>query len=92
MKFSALTKKDLIKAYSEAYPLTDDISWVDSGEARHILDYLFGVNISKAMTDSVWIQHLNLTRGNVGDGGRLNIIGVGYLPDIVIFPPADGFG
>lgn len=57
MKFSALTKKDLIKSYSEAYPLKDDQSWVDSGEARHVLDYLFGVNISKSMTDSV----LNVT-------------------------------
>lgn len=57
MKFSALTKKDLIKAYSEAYPLQEDSSWADSGETRHILDYLFGVNISKAMTDSV----LNVT-------------------------------
>lgn len=56
MKFSALTKKDLLQAYSEAYPLKDDISWADSGEARHILDYLFGVNISKAMTESV--QHV----------------------------------
>ena len=27
MKFSALTKKDLIKSYSEAYPLKDDQSW-----------------------------------------------------------------
>ncbi len=53
MKFSALTKKDIIEAYSKAYPLKNDQSWADSGEARHILDYLFGVNISKAMTDSV---------------------------------------
>ena len=53
MKFSALTKKDLIKSYSEAYPLKDDQNWAESGEARHILDYLFGVNISKSMTDSV---------------------------------------
>ncbi len=53
MKFSALTKKDLIKAYADAYPLKEDQSWIDSGEARHILDFLFGVNISKAMTDSV---------------------------------------
>lgn len=56
MKFSALTKKDLLQAYDDAYPLKDDTSWADSGEARHILDFLFGVNISKAMTESV--QHV----------------------------------
>ena len=56
MKFSALTKKDLLQAYDDAYPLKDDTSWVDSGEARHILDFLFGVNISKSMTESV--QHV----------------------------------
>lgn len=57
MKFSALTKKDLIESYSNAYPLKEDKSWVDSGETRHVLDFLFGVNISKSMTDSV----LNVT-------------------------------
>ncbi len=68
MKFSALTKKDIIKAYSESYPLKDDQKWVDSGEARHILDYLFGVNISKSMTDSVskvTNRYIQLSAGRV---------------------------
>ncbi|MDO5851260.1 MAG: DNA topoisomerase I [Methanobacteriaceae archaeon] len=53
MKFSTLTKKDLQEAYDKAYPLTNDQSWADSGETRHIMDFLFGVNISKSITDSV---------------------------------------
>lgn len=68
MKFSALTKKDLIKSYSEAYPLKNDEKWADSGEARHVLDFLFGVNISKAMTDSVLAvtkRYVQLSAGRV---------------------------
>ncbi|RAP44627.1 DNA topoisomerase I [uncultured Methanosphaera sp.] len=68
MKFSALTKKDLIKSYSEAYPLKNDEKWADSGEARHVLDFLFGVNISKAMTDSVLSvtkRYVQLSAGRV---------------------------
>ncbi len=68
MKFSALTKKDILKAYSESYPLKDDQRWVDSGEARHVLDYLFGVNISKSMTDSVnkvTNRYIQLSAGRV---------------------------
>ncbi|MCD7781232.1 MAG: DNA topoisomerase I [Methanosphaera sp.] len=68
MKFSALTRKDILQAYSDAYPLKEDKKWVDSGEARHILDYLFGVNISKAMTDSVskvTNRYIQLSAGRV---------------------------
>lgn len=68
MKFSALTKKDLTEAYENAYPLIEDQSWIDSGEARHILDYLFGVNISKAMTDSIVAsadRYVQLSAGRV---------------------------
>lgn len=51
MKFSTLTKKDLLEAYDNRIDL--DMNQVDSGIARHVLDYYFGVNISKALMKSV---------------------------------------
>ena len=51
MKFSTLTKKDLLEAYEDRIDL--DMNQVDTGIARHVLDYYFGVNISKALMKSV---------------------------------------
>ncbi|EKQ52468.1 MAG: DNA topoisomerase I, archaeal [Methanobacterium sp. Maddingley MBC34] len=66
MKFSTLTKEDLLKAYNE--PIDLDFNQVDSGEARHVLDFIFGVNISKHLTDSVMkatSRYIQLSAGRV---------------------------
>jgi len=45
MKFSTLTKNDLIEAYEKASPHLD---WkqAEAGETRHFLDYYYGINLS----------------------------------------------
>lgn len=66
MKFSTLTKKDIVEAYEN--PIDIDKHQVDSGTARHVLDYYFGVNISKALTQSVRAaksRYLGLSAGRV---------------------------
>ena len=66
MKFSTLTKKDLLEAYDNRIDL--DMNQVDSGIARHVLDYYFGVNISKALMKSVSrakYRYLKLSAGRV---------------------------
>jgi DNA topoisomerase-1 len=66
MKFSTLTKEDILKAYQE--PIALDLNQVDSGVARHVLDFLFGVNISKYLTDSVMkatSRYIQLSAGRV---------------------------
>jgi DNA topoisomerase-1 len=52
MKFSTLTKDDLIKAYNNASPHLD---WpqANAGEARHKMDWFFGINLSRALTSSI---------------------------------------
>ena len=52
MKFSTLTKSDLVKAYEEA---TDhlDFNNIEAGIARHILDFYYGVNISRALMEAI---------------------------------------
>ena len=66
MKFSTLTKKDIVEAYENRIPI--DRHQVDSGVARHILDFYFGVNISKALMKSVSAakkRFLKLSAGRV---------------------------
>ncbi len=49
MKFSTLTKQDLVKSYQEMSPHLD---WpnLECGLARHILDFYYGINSSRALT------------------------------------------
>ncbi len=52
MKFSTLTKGDLIKSYEEKM---GHIDWGQAyaGETRHKLDWFYGINLSRALTASV---------------------------------------
>jgi len=52
MKFSALTAQDLRQAYDSLLPKLD-FELVDSGIARHVLDWYWGMNVSKAMSAAV---------------------------------------
>jgi len=66
MKFSTLTKKDVVEAYENRIEL--DMPQVESGIARHVLDYYFGVNVSKALMTSVRkskYKYLKLSAGRV---------------------------
>ncbi|MDR2624155.1 MAG: DNA topoisomerase I [Methanobrevibacter sp.] len=66
MKFSTLTKKDIKESYENMIEL--DINQVNSGIARHVLDFIFGVNISKALMKSVSnvkSRYLTLSAGRV---------------------------
>jgi DNA topoisomerase-1 len=66
MKFSTLTEKDIKKSYESMIEL--DINKVNSGIARHILDFIFGVNISKTLMQSVRrvkSRYLTLSAGRV---------------------------
>ncbi|MEM3030239.1 MAG: DNA topoisomerase I [Candidatus Micrarchaeia archaeon] len=47
MKFSALTPDDLVAAWEGRGPLDYQNAW--AGEARHILDWLWGINLSRAL-------------------------------------------
>jgi len=49
MKYSTLTKPELEKSYKERMP-TLDFNMIEAGRARHEVDWLYGVNISRALT------------------------------------------
>ncbi len=52
MKFSTLTKPDLIEAYNKKLK---HIDWgqAHAGETRHKLDWLYGINLSRALISSI---------------------------------------
>ncbi len=52
MKYSTLTKDELISSYEGA---SKSIDWgqANAGETRHILDWLYGINLSRALTLSI---------------------------------------
>ena len=51
MKFSTLTRDGIREAHEN--PIEIDYRQVDGGAARHILDFIFGVNISRSLMKSV---------------------------------------
>ncbi len=52
MKFSTLAKPDIVKAYEE---MSKELDWenIEAGETRHILDFFWGVNTSRALMKSL---------------------------------------
>ena len=49
MKFSTLTKDELQESFEKASQHLD-FSLIESGEARHTVDWLYGINLSRALT------------------------------------------
>jgi DNA topoisomerase-1 len=75
MKFSTLTKPDLMQAYDEKMGHLD---WGQAlaGETRHFLDWMYGINLSRALTLSIKNatgMHKILSSGRV-QGPALKII------------------
>ena len=52
MKFSTLTKDELVNSYENASK-TLDWGQANAGETRHILDWYYGINVSRALTKAI---------------------------------------
>jgi DNA topoisomerase-1 len=74
MKFSTLTPGDIVEAYENASPHLD-FPQIEAGLTRHQMDWLFGINISRALTLS--LEHMGgywiLSTGRV-QGPTLSIL------------------
>ena len=67
MKYSTLTKGELEKSYAELLPRLD-FALIEAGRARHEVDWLYGVNLSRALTISArdWSgKYATLSTGRV---------------------------
>ncbi|MDH5754461.1 MAG: DNA topoisomerase I [Candidatus Bathyarchaeota archaeon] len=49
MKYSTLTKEELEKSYAEPLPHLD-FTLIEAGRTRHEVDWIYGVNLSRALT------------------------------------------
>jgi len=65
MKFSALTAQDLRQAYENILPHLS-FEMVDSGIARHFLDWYWGMNTSKALSSAVEAAHERFAKLSAG--------------------------
>ena len=74
MKFSTLTKPDLVKAYDSASPHLD-FPQIEAGLTRHNLDFFWGINTSRALTLALREAggYKTLSTGRV-QGPTLNIL------------------
>ena len=66
VRFSSLTPPELRRAFRRPGPL--DVEMVEAGLARHELDWLWGVNISRALMDAVRLatgRRVTLSAGRV---------------------------
>jgi DNA topoisomerase-1 len=52
MKYSTLTESELQKSYAERIPHLD-LGMIEAGKTRHEMDWLYGINISRALTAAV---------------------------------------
>lgn len=65
MKFSTLTAEELRNSYENLLPSLDR-GLIDSGVARHMLDWYWGMNLSKALTSAVEAAHDRFVKLSVG--------------------------
>lgn len=87
MKFSTLTKGELEKAYGEPLPQLD-FAMIEAGRTRHEMDWLYGVNLSRALTLAAghWSgRYTTLSTGRV-QGPTLRLL-VGREREIRSFVP-----
>ena len=87
MKFSTLMKSELEKAYEEPLPQLN-FALIEAGRTRHEVDWLYGVNLSRALTLAArrWSgKYSTLSTGRV-QGPTLKFL-IGREKDIRIFVP-----
>jgi DNA topoisomerase-1 len=88
MKFSTVTAEDLQEAYKEKHH-TLDWGQANAGTTRHVLDWYYGINMSRALTTAVKTagSFMILSTGRV-QGPSLKII-VDREKEIKAFIPVD---
>jgi DNA topoisomerase-1 len=75
MKYSTLTKEELEKSYAEPLPHLD-FALIEAGLTRHEVDWLYGINLSRALTTAAKNysgKYATLSTGRV-QGPTLNFL------------------
>ncbi len=86
MKFSTLTKDELVESYEHAQK-TLDWGQANAGETRHKLDWYYGINISRALTKAISTTgHFKLMSSGRVQGPALKLV-VDKEKEIKAFKP-----
>ncbi|HIP90005.1 MAG TPA: DNA topoisomerase I [Candidatus Nanopusillus sp.] len=74
MIFSAITPKDILRAFYNKSS-TISLNFAIAGETRHIIDWLYGINLSRALTHAIrhYLKRVTLSIGRV-QGPTLKLI------------------
>ncbi|HIP17089.1 MAG TPA: DNA topoisomerase I [Methanothermococcus okinawensis] len=75
MRFSSLTKEEIIKAYEN--PDKIDYGLIDAGDSRHKLDWYYGINVSRALMQSI----MAVNRWQTMSTGRVQGPALSFLVD-----------
>ncbi|MEM1542216.1 MAG: DNA topoisomerase I [Ignisphaera sp.] len=78
-KFSSLTASDIVRAFENLSSL--DYNMIEAGYCRHVLDWLWGINISRALMD-IYIHAFGSRR--VLSAGRVQTPTLAHIVDIVL--------
>ncbi len=92
MKFSTMTEKELKTAFRNLAPQLD-FPMVEAGRCRHELDWLYGINLSRLLTEAALKQgrgYTTLSTGRV-QGPTLSFV-VGREEEIGCFAPTPFWG
>jgi DNA topoisomerase-1 len=65
MKFSTMTEKELKSAYKTLAPRLD-MPLVEAGQSRHEVDWLYGINLSRLLTESALKQNRGFSTLSTG--------------------------
>ncbi|ARM76515.1 DNA topoisomerase I [Acidianus manzaensis] len=85
MKYSSLTKTEILQAFHSLQPL--DINMVEAGIARHVVDWIWGINISRALmlaTKEVSKKQIILSAGRVQSPTLIHVIESSLSRDMFI--------
>ncbi|MEM4553090.1 MAG: DNA topoisomerase I [Ignisphaera sp.] len=78
-KFSSLTASDIVRAFENLSGL--DYNMIEAGYCRHVLDWLWGINISRALMD---IYSRVFRSRRILSAGRVQTPTLAYIVDVVL--------
>src|SRR3989338_10457130 len=55
MRFSTMTKEELLESY--AHPIKINKNLVEAGYTRHYLDYMWGISLTRALTNAIKVAN-----------------------------------
>ncbi|MEM1678621.1 MAG: DNA topoisomerase I [Ignisphaera sp.] len=79
VKFSSLTTHEILKAFASLLPM--DSEMIEAGYCRHVLDWIWGINVSRMLMD-LYFKAFKVKR--ILSAGRVQTPTLAYATDIIL--------